>query len=119
MERIELKESGGKTLVYLDFSGLEPEALEEVLKKAVGVIRSQPPKSVYTLTKVDGAHFNNEVIEALKKFAKGNDPYVMMGAIVGLKGLQKLVLATVSKFSGRNFVVCGDVAEAESRLLSS
>ena len=119
MDRVELSEREGKTLVTLDFSGLEPEELAAVLEKAAAVIRSQPPKSVYTLTKVDGAHFNGEVIEALKEFAKGNDPYVTMGAIVGLSGLQKLVLTTVSKFSGRNFVVCGDVAEAESRLLSS
>ena len=86
MERVELREREGKSLVFLDFSGLEPEELEDVLKEAAGVIRSRPLKSLYTLTKVDGAHFNGEVIELLKEFAKGNDPYVKMGAIVGLGG---------------------------------
>ena len=119
MERVELREREGKTVVFLDFSGLDPEDLKDVLEEAVDVIRSRPPKSLCTLTKVDGAHFNGEVIEALKEFAKGNEPYVEMGAIVGLEGLQKLVLTAVSKFSGRNFVVCGDIAEAESRLFSS
>ena len=119
MGRVELKDHEGRNIVHLDFSNLDPETLEEVLEEAKPVIRSQPPKSLCTLTTVDGAHFNGKVVELLKEFAKGNDPYVKMGAIVGLAGLQKLVLTAVSKFSGRNFIVCSDAAEAQRRLLTS
>ena len=119
MERVELKNHEGRNIVHLDFSDLDPEMLEEVLGKAKTLIRSQPPKSLCTLTQVDGAHFNEQVVELLKDFAKGNEPYVTMGAIVGLRGLQRLVLTAVSKFTGRNFIVCSDVTEAQRRLLSS
>ena len=67
---------------------------------------------------MDGARFNNDTVTQLKKFAKGNEPYVKRAAIVGLSGLQQLVLTAVSKFTGRNFIVCGTVEEAMSRLVS-
>ena len=119
MERVEFIEHKGKKIVILNFTDLVPEDLAVVVEKAEKEIRVHPPKSLCTLTKVDGARFNNEVISILKEFAKGNEPYVEKGAIVGLEGLQRLVLTAVSKFTGRDFAVCKTVNEAKERLAGS
>ena len=116
MERVEFIEHNGKKIVILNFTDLVPEELSVIVEGAKEKIRSHPPKSLCTLTKVDGARFDNEVISILKEFAKGNDPYVEKGAIVGLKGLQRLVLTAVTKFTGRNFAVCKTMDEAKERL---
>lgn len=116
MKRVEFIEHRGKKILRLDFSGLTPEGLAEPIREAQEIIRDQPPSSLLTLTRVEGARFNSQTVAALKDFAKGNEPFVAKAALVGLEGLQKLVLETVSKFTGRNFNVCADEEEAKERL---
>jgi len=116
VKRVDFVEHRGKKILRLDFSGLTPEELAGPVREAQEIIRDQPPSSLLTMTCVDGARFNNQTIETLKEFAKGNESFVSRAALVGLEGLQKLVLTAVSKFTGRNFYVCGDEEEAKERL---
>ena len=116
MDRVKFVDHGGERILLLDFSGLLPDELAPVVDEAKKVIHSQPEGSVLTLTKVDGARFNNATVSLLKEFAKSNEPYVRRAAIVGLQGLQKFVLDTVSRFTSREFYVCGSIDEAKDRL---
>lgn len=116
MKRVDFTKHNGQKILVLDFSNLLPDDLKAVVVEAEELIHSQPPKSLLTITRVNGAHFDTGTVNTLKNFAKGNDPYVRKAAIVGLQGLQKLVLNAVSKFSNRNFVVCHDMDEAQEWL---
>lgn len=116
MKRVDFIEHQGKKILRLDFSGLTPEELADPIREAREIIKDQPPSSLLTMTNVKGARFNNQTVETLKEFARGNEPFVSRAALVGLEGLQKLVLTAVSKFTGRNFYVCGDEEEAKERL---
>lgn len=116
MDRIKFLNHGTERILLLDFSGLVPEELETLVGEAKQIIHAEPEASVLTLTKVDGARFNSATVSLLKKFAKANEPYVKRAAIVGLEGLQKFVLDAVSKFTRREFYVCGTVDEAKERL---
>ena len=40
-------------------------------------------------------------------------------AIVGLTGMQRIVLSAVSYFTGRSFQLCGSVEEAKNHLSTS
>ena len=117
MERVRFIEYKNQRILKLDFSGCNTEEILVVIKEATGVIRSQPEKSVLTLTKTDRAKFDADVIKAMKEFTKGNEPYVKAAAIVGIQGLQKIILDTVSFFSKREFGVYEDVEEAKEYLL--
>lgn len=116
MDRIKFLNHGTERILLLDFSGLIPEDLEALVAEAKKIIHAEPPASVLTLTKVDGARFNSTTVSLLKNFAKENEPFVRKAAIVGLEGLQKFVLDAVSKFTRREFYVCGTVDEAKERL---
>ena len=119
MERVSSFEHGGTSMVMIDFSGSGPKEVLAIIGQAAPVIRSRSLKSIATIVKVDGASFDSDVISALKDFAKGNEPHVSRSAIVGLTGMQRIVLSAVSYFTGRSFQLCGSVEEAKNRLSAS
>lgn len=116
VKRVDFVEHRGKKIPRLGFSDLTPEELAVPIREAQEIIRNQPQSSLFTMTCVDSAPFNNQTVEILKEFARGNEPFVSRASLVGLEGRQKLVLTVVSRFIGRNFYVCGDEEEAKERL---
>ena len=118
MERISFIEYRDHKILQLDFSGCSAEEGLAVIREATGVIRSQPEKSLLTLTNTEGATFDTEVIKAMKEFTKGNEPYVKAAAIVGIRGFQKIVLDAVRLFSRREFGVFESMQEAKEYLIA-
>ena len=116
LSRVSVLGGGARPVILIDFTGLGPETVFPVIEEARREIRSRPPKSVDTVTKTTGASFNSEVIAALKEWAAGNEPHVHQAAIVGLSGMQRIVLSAVSHFTGRSFLLCDSVEEAQRRL---
>jgi hypothetical protein len=113
VERIRMIEYKGKTILLEDFSNLQPgpEFYME-LEKAEQLIRRQPPKSVLTLFDATNSSFDAGVLTALKNFVKGNTPFVKYSAVVGIKGLKEIGLASVSKAAGRPLELCDTREEA-------
>jgi hypothetical protein len=116
MEQVSSFEHRGTPMVLIDFSGSGPKDVLALIDQATPLIRKRAPKSVATISNVAGASFDSDVIAALKDFAKGNEPHVRTAAIVGLTGMQRIVLSAVSYFTGRTFLLCESVEEAKSRL---
>lgn len=116
MDRVQVFDHQGTSIVLLDFTDSAPREVLATIASAVPLIRNRPPKSVATITKVEGAAFDSDVIAALKEFAKDNEPHVRAAAIVGLTGMQRIVLSAVSYFTGRAFLLCRSVEEAKDRL---
>ncbi len=65
------------------------------------MIRGQPEDTLLTLTNVKDARFNYKVVDAMKDFVVHNKPYVRKGAVIGVKGLQKIIYDAILKFSRR------------------
>ncbi|MDF1525000.1 MAG: hypothetical protein RRA15_01600 [bacterium] len=82
------------------------------------LMRSHPKKSVLSLTFTNGAKSNGQVIKGMKELAKGNEPYMLGAALVGVKGLQKIVADAASLFFNREFAAFDDMDEAKECLLS-
>ena len=104
MSRVRFVEHQGKRILIEDFSHLSfgPE-FSETLKTAEKTIRAQPPDSVLAVFDATGMRFNNEMVNAVQEFVKGNGPYIKASAVVGVEGLLKVALLGISKFSGRSF----------------
>jgi hypothetical protein len=109
MGRINFVQHKGKSILIEDFTNLKPpKDMDEYLKtikEAHQAFISQPQKSVLAVFDVTNSSFNTEVISILKDFTLSNTPYVKCAVIVGLTGLMKVALATVSKLTGRSFQV--------------
>ena len=118
MDRARIIEHKGMEIVFLDFSNCPLEEAMGVITSGKPLIRNRPEKSVFTLTYTEGGKFDSEIISALKEFTKGNEPYVKAAAVVGITGLQKIVLDTVSFFSKREFATFDDLEEAKDYLIT-
>jgi hypothetical protein len=113
MRQPELIREGSKTIVYLDFSGLKNK--EEIIIQIESFgkyIRSQPFKSVTTLTNLENMYFNTEIYNIFVKYVKENNPHVKASAVVGLKGLMQIFYRGFITLTGRNVKVCNTKQEA-------
>jgi hypothetical protein len=107
MGRINFVQHKGKSILIEDFTNLKPpNDMDEFLrtvKEAHQAFASQPQKSVLAVFDVTNSSFNTEILSVLKDFTVSNTPYVKCAVIVGLTGLMKVALTTVSKLTGRSF----------------
>ena len=104
MERIEFIQYKGNKILLEDISNLGPcEEFNKSISKAKEIIASQSPKSVLALLDATNVHFNSEMISTMTEFVKANTPYIKSATVVGIAGLLKIVLSTLSKVSGRDF----------------
>jgi hypothetical protein len=119
LERIQMIDYKGKTILLEDFSEMHPGPESfETLKSAEKLIRSRPPKSVLALFDATGATFNAAALSALKDFTKGNTPYVKYAVAIGIRGMLKIALAAVAKASNRPFQTFDTREEALEYLVS-
>ena len=117
MERAKFIKHKDVSIVFIDFSNCSLEESHAVIKSALPMIRDKPEKTVLTLTYTEGGKFDSDLIQALKEFTKGNEPYVKAAAVVGIKGLQKVILDAVSLFSNREFATFDDIEKAKEYLV--
>lgn len=112
MERARFIEHRGKQIFYMDCSNATVQEMNSVIDECILQVRNKPEQSVLTLTVAGGSSFSGETIARLKELARDNAPYVKAGAIVGIKGLYKVVFSAVSMFSKRRFHLFETAEEA-------
>ena len=93
---------GGSAVVLMDLSGfVNASDSLPFISEAREFVATQPPLSVYCLVDVTGSRFNTDVVEAMKGLAAANRPYVVASALIGITGLQRVILESVITFSRR------------------
>ena len=110
--------AGERKIVVIDLSGAKLHEMVRVLQDARGMIRSEPPESVLTLTDVTGAHPTPAITRMLKEFVRDNRPYVKAEAVVGMSALMKPIYDAVMLFSNRKIPAFSTREEALQWLLS-
>lgn len=116
MERSRFISHKGREIYLLDFSHCTLSEIGNVIDTAERDIQSQPPKSVMTLTHATGGKFDTPMMMKLKNLTKGNEPYVKVAAVVGVTGLQNVVMNAVAMFTKRRFYMFDDLEEAKDFL---
>jgi hypothetical protein len=117
-ERPRWIEHEGERILFYDFSGLEDtDAGLRVIAASMGRAADQPPHSVRTLVDVRGSHFDARITRALQDLARDNKPQVLASAVVGVSGLQRVILAAVSRVTRRKFATFDTVDAAKDWLV--
>ncbi len=116
MSRVRFIEHKGRKILHLDFTHCKPDEVLPVIDDAKSAIKTQPPKSVCTLTDVTEMGFNSKVSDAMKEFVAHNKPYVSAAAVVGVTGLKQIIFNAVMKFSGRQLHAFNSLDEAKDWL---
>lgn len=93
----------GKQILVLDCSKCQPGDYDPIIKECAMLVQAQPMKSVRTVTVAGDGRFDTDTLKKLQELTKDNEPFVVASAVVGLTGLQRIVLNAVSAFSGRTF----------------
>jgi len=116
MTRVRFMEHRGAQILYIDVSNCGIDEIFEIMRDAEQKIRSQPEESVLTLTNVAGARYSKDLIKSVKDFVLANKPYVTKSAVVGVEGLQRIVLDGIRASTGREFGTFDDVEQAKAYL---
>jgi hypothetical protein len=67
---------------------------------------------------VKDSRFDTRIARALQELPRHNKPFVLASAIVGLSGLQRVILSAVMRATGRTFATFDDVAAAKDWLVA-
>ena len=109
----------GKSIFYMDFSGLKDiNDIKSTVSKSIEYIRSQPDKSVLTLTNLDGIHFNTEIKNMFTDFISGNKPHIKASSVVGMTGLLRIVYNGLMRLTGRDIRSFDNINVAKDWLIS-
>jgi hypothetical protein len=115
MQRVYDLQHQGTTIFCLDISGFQladkPE-FHRLVDQAKERIRSARPKSLLVITNVTNTGFDSDVARTIKAYAEHNTPYVKASAVVGISGLQKVVLTAVKTLTKREFHLADTMDEA-------
>ncbi len=119
MKRSYWMEHRGRKIVFVDFARTDVAGVKQAISEAKPLIAAEPPLSVLCLVETFDTAFSFEISQAIKEFTLHNKPFMKMTAIVGVEGLQKIVLNSVIVFTKRkNLVTRGSRAEALDFLVS-
>ena len=112
-------EHRGCAILLYDFAGVDDVAHGlRIVEAARPKIRGQPPKSVRTLVTVKDSKFDTRIAKAVQELARHNKPFVLASAIVGLSGLQRVILTAVMRATGRTFATFDTVEQAKDWLVA-
>lgn len=107
----------GNGTCELDRAQGEATDIYAVSDTSTALICKQPEASVLLITNVTGTRYNPSVINRLKENTKLTNPFMKAYAVVGIGGLQRVVLQSVVQFTGQDIKICGSIEEAEEWLV--
>jgi hypothetical protein len=111
---------GGKEILCVDVAGLKlPDKPEfsRIITQAKEEIARYSPKSLLILTNVANTGFDTEIAAIMGDYASHNTPFVKASAIVGISGVQKIVLVAIKALTGRDFYIADTMEEAQEWLV--
>jgi hypothetical protein len=117
MDRVQVIEHAGKTIVQIDFSRCNAVEALVVIERASETIRSKPLGSVLTLTDVTDLTLDEQTVNAMRVYVEGNKPYVKAAAVVGASGLTRAVLGSLRVLTRRQLAGFDDLDEAKAWLV--
>lgn len=108
----------GHPILLLDYSGIQEK--EEALRAIAAsrrIIGHQARDSLLTLTYVEGARYDSDVVQALKELTAHNKPYVRAAAVAGMSTVMRVIYRAVTTFSKREIRAFEDLEEAKDWLV--
>lgn len=124
MERVQWVTHKGKKILYINYSKLvatkpeEKQLILDTIKKAHDIAEESKEK-IRFLSDVTDASANQEVMRALKEFAvfTSSNNKVEKECVVGISGVQKVLLTGVNAFAKSKLVMFDDLEKAKDWLV--
>ena len=108
----------GKEILYIDLRESKTEQRSKELLAETVKYYEESSGNLIALTNVEGTYMNPEIIEETKKYAKSLfSVKAKKRAMVGVKGLKKLIFNSYAKISGNNIRLFDTEEEAKDYLI--
>ena len=118
MSRIQNINYMGKSILFMDYKGIETTEVDGLLAESRPIIDAAPPKSLLLLSDFTDANYDTAITGKVRKFAETNTPYVKASALVGITGIKKIIYNGVVRFTGRKMQICENLEEAKKWLVA-
>lgn len=111
-QRLEFVEYKGKRILTIDSRGANLPIVRAIAAECWHIVSTQELKSVRTLNNLEGAEFSNETVKVMSELVTKNRPYVVRGALIGIKGMRFFAYQTVVRLTKRPLKLFETRAEA-------
>ena len=102
MERAGYRLHEGHRILYVDYSDIRSaEELAQAARRAMDLVRADPPRSVLMLLNFTGVHFGLRIIRILGEAAAANAEFVRARAVIGIPESASSTVGAVAEYSGR------------------
>lgn len=101
MAGTQLIEHEGRKVLLISMAYCDQVKALAVMKEATKLIEGHPPKSLITITQVEGMHYTPANVRAITDYAAHNEPWVTVGIVVGVSGVRKAIFNSLVKLTGR------------------
>ena len=117
-KRIEEYTLEGKNFIYIDLSGLKSNReFTEFMGMMQPVLVKYPIQSLYTITNIENVRIDTESKGLIAEYIRLNRPYVKHAAVIGIDGIKKLMINTVTQFSAEYSILYAFSKEQATQLL--
>jgi hypothetical protein len=99
------------------FENLDPEKALPAIEEVKRVVAMHPKNSIRALTNVSNSHFDARVNQALREMTAANKPFVRRSAVVGVSGVQQMMLSGIRILTGRDIRGFDDAEAARDWLV--
>jgi hypothetical protein len=119
-QRIRFIEHAGRAILLMDFSEVwRVDAAASLIEEARRVVGAETKEQkLLVLVHVTDSAFDDRVLRKLKELAVHDEPWVLASAVVGMRGMQKVVYRLVASFSGRKLAAFDGLEEAKNWLVA-
>ena len=98
-DRVNWINKNGKKILIMDYTGLKNDEIKEVINEAIEVCKTQPLKSVLSITDLTNTYLTKSTFEMFKKMDAITSQYDLKSSVVGLNKAKKIFLNLVNMFN--------------------
>lgn len=108
MNRFQWKDIGEYKCLMQDFSNVEREEVQDLLKRSHIEIFKHRGKKVIVITNISGLVFDNNTTKIFSEYSERNKNAVYKSAIFGANVYHKVAIESIAKIVGREFYIFKD-----------
>jgi hypothetical protein len=111
-KRLEFIEHKGKRILSINSVGADFQLIRAIAAECWHLVSREQPKSVRTVNDLEGAEFSSETVKVMQELVAKNRPYVVRGALIGIKGMRFFAYQTVVSITNRPLKLFSDRLQA-------
>jgi len=118
MEQVRFEKHQGKDILMVDVAAAKDQNEGiAILERGEQMIKTQAPKSVLLVTSIGELRYDVNGVEAMKNYSNAITPYVRASTVIGVGGIKRVILRTITRLTGRNIMPFDDLDKAKDWLI--